>query len=171
MFRALSYITICVILEVIFKYVIVILAENKTLKNFLAYAGFIPFLYCCYLILINEHSTFFNLKTLHIFKAYSFAIVVFLAGSHWGLHLSISNSLRGLLAVSSNFIVILVWLSFLIAVDKIFLLLVFVLFFMLLLIDFYLYRLRFIDVDYFRTRCFVTALVNLTVILILVKIW
>ena len=170
MFRALSYITICVILEVIFKYVIVILAENKTLKTF-GICWIYTFFILLLSYLINEHSTFFNLKTLHIFKAYSFAIVVFLAGSHWGLHLSISNSLRDLLAVSSNFIVILVWLSFLIAVDKIFLLLVFVLFFMLLLIDFYLYRLRFIDVDYFRTRCFVTALVNLTVILILVKIW
>ncbi len=138
----------------------------KKIFLYLTYAGLVPFILCAFFLSYNIPT--FPLigsveKTLSI---YCLLISSFLAGSHWGLHLQIKHKyLSTYLPILSNLIVIAVWFSFMLFdfpnLMKIFVLV----FIILLIIDYNLLKIHAIKKNYFHTRCIVSAIVIISLII------
>lgn len=139
-------------------------ATPYRLRTALTYAGALPFIACA-LCLVMDIRTLPILGSVdHILAVYGVIIATFLAGSHWGQHLSLLGGWRVALPLASNAIAIVLWLVFLtLPLPFVFGTLV-VCFGVSLFIDGKLYDAEIIDQDYFEMRRHVTAVVGTTLI-------
>ena len=131
---------------------------------FLIFAGLVPFFICTLCLVFDVNSLPLLGSTTHVLKLYSLTIAVFLAGCHWGQHLSLDGKWVRLLPLTSNIIAITLWLVFLACTFKIFIIVCVLFFIVLLGIDYRLFENDHISVEYFRTRSLVTVNVCLTMI-------
>lgn len=138
---------------------------NKT-YSYLTYAGTLPFILCTLLLSLDILELPLLGSVDNIMSVYGLVISTFLAGAHWGQHLRIDKTpWQRALAISSNFIAILLWLSFLSLEPKIFMLILVPLFTALLLIDSRLYQSTLISQHYFSTRLIATAIVIISLLI------
>ena len=137
----------------------------KKIYLYLSYMGTLPFIFCAVCFIEDINIVPFLGSTDMIVSGYGLVISSFLAGSHWGQHLSISGKWDIYLPVFSTINSILLWLSFIILSFKILIFIFGVSFLSLLLIDNKLYQRELISLQYFRTRCFVSLIVILSLII------
>ncbi len=137
----------------------------KKLYPYLAYAGTLPFIACASYLLFNKVQFPILGSIEKVLSVYALVIASFLAGAHWGQHLHLDGKWSRILPISSNIIVVTLWLAFLMLPFKILLSLFIAAFFLLLLIDYYLFKKNVITLSYFKTRCYATAIVILTLII------
>lgn len=124
----------------------------------LPYAGALPFL-CCALLLVAGIDSLPMLGSVYqVLTVYALVIATFMAGSYWGIHLSLGR--QGMnLAVVSNILAIVLWFVFL-SLGGYWLLFFCAIFFLLLLcIDFKLAREGLLTQTYWKTRKIVSAVV------------
>ena len=131
---------------------------NKIYLYF-SYAGALPFIFCALCLIGNIHILPLLGHTDNVVSAYGTVIASFMAGSHWGQHLSLSGKWSIYLPIFSNISAIFLWVSFIIFSSKILLFILPVSFLVLLLIDKTLFQDGFISREYFRTRCLLTLIV------------
>jgi hypothetical protein len=137
----------------------------KTLYPYFTYAGALPFILCALGFIFEVNTVPVLGDTKQVLSVYALVISSFIAGSHWGQHLSLNNKWSLYLPLFSNIMAIILWVAFLILSFK-HLLLAFILsFFVLLMIDKKLLQEALVDPEYFRTRVFVTTIVTITLVI------
>lgn len=136
----------------------------KTIYSYLTYAGTIPFIFCAFCLLNNTRSLPLLGSVENILGAYSLIISSFVAGAHWGQHLHIQKKLRFFLSISSNMMAVVLWISYLALSFKALIVMFILAFVILLFIELKLLLDNLITMHYFRTRCFATIIVILSLI-------
>lgn len=133
---------------------------------YLIYAGTIPFILCSICFSAGIKSIYLLGSVDKILSAYGLVILSFLSGSHWGQHLYINRRIWGCtLPVLSNIIAVLLCFSFLVLSFKELVAIFVASFIILLIIDHRLFQMRLISDHYFQTRCFVSAIVIISLII------
>ncbi|MTI08994.1 DUF3429 domain-containing protein [Curvivirga aplysinae] len=127
----------------------------------LMYAGTIPFIFCTYSIAFKTSPIWFPVATETALTTYTLLIGSFMAGIHWGQHLSNEAYRPRLLAMVSNLITLSFWFALSASQLNIFLIISAGLFMLLLVIDFLLMLNNFIPKHY----CFHRSIVSLVVII------
>ena len=135
----------------------------------LTLAGLVPFIGLSLLLAISQ-PIMSQALTLNLFQHYGFLIAVFIAGSHWGLHLSQTNDWRFILPVSSNIATLVLWvaLSILDVHGRLWILLLS--FLGLLMVDRGLYNDQIIKQSYFVIRVWATLVVSVCIITVKVSL-
>ncbi|WP_201583480.1 DUF3429 domain-containing protein [Psychrobacter jeotgali] len=144
----------------------------KKPSPYLTFAGAIPFVVCAILITIGIDAVIALGTTAEILSAYGLVIVSFMAGAHWGNHLSLadSNPWALKLPIYSNIVAILLWLGFLSLSKEGFLWLLVVGFLVLLMIDYSLNQANIISAQYFKVRKYVTLIVIISLIVAAIQL-
>ena len=133
---------------------------------YLIYAGTIPFILCSICFSTDIKSIYLLGSVDKILSAYGLVILSFLSGSHWGQHLYINRRIWGFtLPVLSNIIAVFLCFSFLVIGFKELVAIFVAAFIILLIIDHRLFQMRLISDHYFQTRCFVSAIVIISLII------
>ena len=133
---------------------------------YLIYAGTIPFILCSICFSTDIKSIYLLGSVDKILSAYGLVILSFLSGSHWGQHLYINRRIWGCtLPVLSNIIAVLLCFSFLVLSFKELVAIFVASFIILLIIDHRLFQMYLISDHYFQTRCFVSAIVIISLII------
>ena len=133
---------------------------------YLIYAGTIPFILCSICFSAGIKSIYLLGSVDKILSAYGLVILSFLSGSHWGQHLYINRRIWGCtLPVLSNIIAVLLCFSFLVLSFKELVAIFVAAFIILLIIDYRLFQMHLISDHYFQTRCFVSAIVIICLII------
>ena len=133
---------------------------------YLIYAGTIPFILCSICFSAGIKSIYLLGSVDKILSAYGLVILSFLSGSHWGQHLYINRRIWGCtLPVLSNIIAVLLCFSFLVLSFKELVAIFIAAFIILLIIDHHLFQMHLISDHYFQTRCFVSAIVIIFLII------
>ena len=136
--------------------------------SLLTYAGTLPFVACALIPLFGVSSITLIGSFDYIAAVYALTIVSFMAGVHWGTALyqqPIEFPVN--LFLSSNAVTILAWLAFLTTTPNITLIICTLAFLYLLLVDYHLYCRNLLTAHYFKTRRNVTALVVISLLLII----
>ena len=133
--------------------------------SYLTYIGVIPFIFCagCFYVGIKEVPFPGSLE--NILGSYALIITTFLNGVHWGQHLGLRNKWAIILPISSNLIVIILWICYLAFSFKNLLIVFIVSFLILLFTDYYLCKDHIISKEYFKTRFIVSSVVVLMLII------
>ena len=133
---------------------------------YLIYAGTIPFILCSICFSAGIKSIYLLGSVDKILSAYGLVILSFLSGSHWGQHLYINRRIWGCtLPVLSNIIAVLLCFSFLVISFKELVAIFVAAFIILLIIDHRLFQMHLISDHYFQTRCFVSVIVIISLII------
>jgi len=133
---------------------------------YLTYAGAIPFIFCTVCFSTNIQSIYLLGSVEKILSAYGLVISSFLSGSHWGQHLHINRRIWVYaLPILSNIIAVLLCFSFLVLSFKTEVAIFVAAFIVLLIIDHRLFQMGLINDHYFQTRCFVSAIVIISLII------
>lgn len=144
----------------------------KKPSPYLTFAGAIPFVVCAVFITLGIDAVIGLGKTVDILAAYGLVIASFMAGAHWGNHLSLADddawALK--LPIFSNIIAVLLWLGFLSLPDLGFIWLLVVGFISLLVIDVGLKQANIISQPYFQVRKYVTLIVVVSLIVSAVQL-
>jgi len=133
---------------------------NKySISSVLTYAGALPFIFAAILM-------YWDLERLPIIgdvqkmiDVYGLIIVVFLAGSYWGLSLNLHDKIRTALMLISNCLTLIAFFTFFWLISIPFQLILILLFLVLLLIDYWLYFLNLNSKDYVILRLVVSIIV------------
>ncbi|NNF18069.1 MAG: DUF3429 domain-containing protein [Gammaproteobacteria bacterium] len=142
--------------------------KSNRLYAWLTLAGALPFVACALLPLVGVPSVA-GLGTLDaIAGSYGLAIVCFVAGSHWGIHLSGKNTAPINLFVSSNVIFLLTWFAWIGPVLNIAIAAQLLAIVVLWMIDYRLRAAEVIDNGYFQIRSAATLIVSIALLIILV---
>lgn len=138
----------------------------KKPSPYLTFAGTIPFVACAFLITVGIDAIPILGKTEYILSIYGLVIASFMAGAHWGNHLSVAddNPWAIKLPVFSNVIALALWLGFLMLSTTGFMWLLTIGFVSMLMIDYGLYQAKVISHDYFKVRQYVTFIVIVSLI-------
>jgi hypothetical protein len=132
---------------------------------YLSYAGTLPFILCAVCFMKDTQIIPLIGYTEKVLSGYGLVITSFLAGSHWGQHLVLSKKWVIYLPLLSNINAVLLWGCFLILPFKT-LLCVFIFSLLILLgIDKKIYEEDIISYKYFKTRCLVSLIVILSLII------
>ena len=131
----------------------------------LTYAGTLPFIFCTLCFIFNIQTVPVLGQVNQILGTYSIIISSFIAGSHWGIHLNLSDKWEVYLPIFSNINAVFIWISFIIFPFKVLLIILVISFFALLLIDLNLFKKDFISRKYFHTRSLVTLIVTTNLII------
>lgn len=136
----------------------------KAIYQWLTYAGSLPFIAAavCGVLDIDQIPVLGSVIT--ILSVYGIVIAAFMAGVHWGQHLSLNDSWQSHLAICSNVIAIVVWLGFIVFASNLFIFLLAIIFALLLLIDRFLWADGYISNEYFHTRYVVTIIVVMSLL-------
>ncbi len=135
--------------------------------SLLTYAGSLPFMACALLPLFGVSSIKLIGSVDYIAAVYALAIVSFMAGVHWGMALDQQRTEWPVnLFLSGNAVTITTWLVFLTTTPKISLSTGILAFLYLLWVDYRLYHIEVLTAHYFQTRRHVTALVVISLLLI-----
>ncbi len=138
--------------------------------HFLTYAGALPFVGCVVFLLFNINELpiigeLIGFETEEILGIYALIIASFLAGAHWGQQFFIEGVWNRALPLISNLIAIILWLGYLSLSLKAMLFLLIATFILLLWIDYRLFKQASLTHNYFKTRCIVTSIVILCLVL------
>ncbi len=131
----------------------------------LTYAGAIPFIIFVICLLLDISQLPWLGSTENILSVYTLVISTFLAGAHWGQHLHIQGRWHRALPIVSTIMAVVLWLAFILLGFKALTGVFVAAFVILLLIDQRLFHDEVITRPYFQTRCFVSAIVILTLII------
>ena len=132
-------------------------------KNFyisLVYLGAAPFVIGALVLTIGFEKILYLGKIEWIIGSYGLVICSFISGAHWGQFIQGVGSVNINLPLSSNSIVLVAWFFFLILSPEYFFYILIALFFILLGIDYQLFKLDRISLNYFKSRAIVTTAVN-----------
>lgn len=138
----------------------------KKPSPYLTFAGTIPFVACAFLLMIDVVTVPILGSVVDVLSAYGLVIASFMAGAHWGNHLSLAddNKWAVRLPLYSNVIALGLWLGFLILSTSSFIWLLVIGFISLLVIDYSLHRAQIISHTYFQVRQYVTAIVVISLV-------
>ena len=131
----------------------------------LTYAGTLPFTFCTLCFIFNIQTLPLLGQVNQVLGTYSVIISSFIAGSHWGIHLNLSDKWEVYLPIFSNINAIFIWISFIIFPFKVMLLILVFSFLALWLIDQRLFKKDVISRRYFHTRSLVTLTVTINLII------
>ncbi len=137
----------------------------KNIYPYLTLAGTLPFIFCAYCFIADIDVIALLGNTEQVLSVYGLVIAAFMAGSHWGQHLIISEKWQRYLPAFSNFNAVFLWLSFLLFPFKLFIIALILSFSGSLLIDKKLRQDKVINRTYFCTRALVTLVVILSLII------
>lgn len=137
----------------------------KRLCPYLTYSGALPFILCAICFVFDMNTVPLLGNTSQVLSVYALVITSFIAGSHWGQHLNLSDKWSLYLPLFSNINAILLWIGFLVLPFKLLLVAFIISFLALLLVDKKLLQDDLISLAYFRARCLVTAIVILALII------
>ena len=139
----------------------------KKPSPYLTFAGAIPFVACAFLLMIDVVTVPMLGSVVDVLSAYGLMIGSFMAGAHWGNHLSLTedNEWRVKLPIYSNVIALGLWLGFLTLSASSFIWLLVIGFISLLVIDYSLHRAQIISYIYFKVRQYVTAIVVISLVI------
>ena len=132
-------------------------------KNFhiaLIYLGAAPFVIGALMMTIGFEKILYLGKIEWIIGSYGLVICSFISGAHWGQFIQGVGSVNINMPLSSNSIVLVAWFFFLILSPEYFFYILIALFFILLGIDYQLFKLDRISLNYFNSRAIVTTAVN-----------
>ena len=133
---------------------------------YLTYACTMPFILCSICFRADVKSIYLLGSVDKILSAYGLVILSFLSGSYWGQHLYINRRIWVYaLPVLSNIIAVLLCFIFLLLGFKELLAIFVAAFIILLIIDHCLFQMHLISYHYFQTRCFVSAIVIISLII------
>ena len=137
----------------------------------MTYAGALPFIASAFLLLCDIYKIPMLGNIDKIISIYGIVIASFMAGVHWGQHLNVAQQLNHddkwviYLPITSNINAIILWITFII-LPIIFQLIVLIISFVTILwIDKKLYNAEIIQNHYFTTRCIVTLLVVISLLI------
>ena len=144
----------------------------KKPSPYLTFAGAIPFVVCAIFIIIGIEAIPVLGNTAHILSIYGLVIASFMAGAHWGNHLSLAddNTWALKLPIFSNIIALALWLGFLSLSNIGFMWLLVIGFIAMLMIDHGLYQANIISNNYFKVRKYVTLIVVVSLIIIAIQL-
>jgi len=131
----------------------------------LTYAGTLPFIFCTLCFIFNIQTVPVLGQVNQILGTYSIIISSFIAGSHWGMHLNLSDKWEVYLPIFSNINAVFIWISFIIFPFKVLLIILVISFLALLIIDLNLFKKDLISRKYFHTRSLVTLIVTTNLII------
>lgn len=139
----------------------------KKPSPYLTFAGTIPFIACAFLLMIDVVTVPILGSVANILSAYGLVIASFMAGAHWGNHLSLAddNKWAVRLPLYSNVIALGLWLGFLSLSASSFIWLLVIGFISLLVIDYSLHRAQIISHTYFQVRKYVTTIVVISLVI------
>lgn len=126
---------------------------------YLTYAGAIPFVFCAACLLSGVQEVAILGSVRQALSVYGLIIASFMAGAHWGQHLSMERPWSRALPIFSNIIAVSLWFGFLLFSFEALVVLLMIDFVFLLRIDHGLYRSGKISREYFRTRLVVSSIV------------
>ncbi len=138
----------------------------KKPSPYLTFAGTIPFIACAIMITLGIDAVIALGTTAKVLSAYGLVIASFMAGAHWGNHLSLADddSWAARLPIFSNIVALVLWLGFLILSSAGFIWLLIIGFLALLIIDHGLYQANIIDKTYLKIRKYVTLIVVISLV-------
>ena len=144
----------------------------KKPSPYLTFAGAIPFVVCAIFIIIGIEAIPVLGNTAHILSIYGLVIASFMAGAHWGNHLSLAddNTWALKLPIFSNIIALALWLGFLSLSNVGFMWLLVIGFIAMLMIDYGLHQAHIISDNYFKVRKYVTLIVVVSLIIIAIQL-
>ena len=137
---------------------------NK-IYHFLTFTGALPFIMCAICYVLDIKIVPYLGVTDDILAIYSIIIATFLAGSHWGQHLSLTNKWASILPIISNIVAVSIWFFYLILSFKALIISLIVIFLGLLGVDYYLKQDNVISREYFQTRLKVTSIVIIMLVI------
>lgn len=139
----------------------------KKPSPYLTFAGTIPFSVCAIFITLGIDTIPVLGKTTDILSIYGLVIASFMAGAHWGNHLSLADDNRWAikLPIFSNIVALTLWLGFLTLSSAGFIWLLVAAFISMLMIDYGLHQAHIINNEYFRVRKYVTIIVVVALII------
>ena len=129
------------------------------LASILTYAGAIPFILAAFCMYWDFEKLPIIGDVQKIIDLYSLVIVVFIAGSHWGLSFNLFEKQRRYLMIISNLLTLAVLASYIWLISIPFQLSVIAILLMLLLIDYWLYFKEINSQDYVLMRLIVSIIV------------
>jgi hypothetical protein len=129
------------------------------LASILTYAGTIPFILAAFCMYWDFEKLPIIGDVQKIIDLYSLVIVVFIAGSHWGLSFNLFEKQRRYLMIMSNLLTLTVLASYIWLISIPFQLSVIAILLMLLLIDYWLYFKEINSQDYVLMRLIVSIIV------------
>ena len=133
--------------------------------RYLTYAGLLPFIICSACLALDITVIPLFGATEKLLSIYSLVITTFMGGSFWGQHLNLHNKWHYYLPILSNALTMTLFLGFLVLPFKLLLTAFITTFLILLVIDKRLFQQGLISSQYFRTRCLVTAIVVVTLVI------
>jgi len=138
----------------------------KKPSPYLTFAGAIPFIACALLLAIDSDTILVLGKTTEVLSIYGLVIASFMAGAHWGNHLSLADNDRWAIKLPflSNMIALVLWFGFLILSTVSFIWLLAASFASMWVIDYGLNQARIITQNYFKVRTYVTGIVIVSLI-------
>ena len=139
----------------------------KKPSPYLTFAGAMPFVLSAVFITIGIDAIPVLGEIGHVLSIYGLVIASFMAGAHWGNHLSLADDNRWAvkLPIFSNIIALALWLGFLTLSSAGFIWLLVAAFISMLMIDYGLHQAHIINNEYFRVRKYVTIIVVVALII------
>ena len=135
------------------------------MSKLLACSGALPFILCALCLVADISDIPLLGSTSQVLSIYGLVIASFMAGVHWGQHLTSNTKASRFLAITSNINAILLWLAFLLLSFPLFIVTLIISFLVLLIIDKQLYFEDVIESSYFYTRVGVTLTVVLCLLI------
>jgi hypothetical protein len=135
------------------------------LKHSLPYFGALPFLFAAVLLLLGVNSLPVLGEIARLVAIYGLVIASFMAGCHWGMHLTLGKPFSIWLPITSNVIAVFLWLVFSM-LPQIFMWGLIAAFLVLVMIDYCLDKQALLPTGYWKTRLMVTALVVVSLLII-----
>ena len=144
----------------------------KVIKNnvhiFLMYLGTLPFIFFMLSIIKNcEYNSIVTNSSTESIKLYGLIISVFMAGIQWGL--GIEKLFRYKLFIFSNFITIILWISYQIVSNNKFIFVLLLSFIYYIVADFKFYNEKIISKKYLINRIIITIIVMVNLFISLIN--
>lgn len=136
----------------------------KAVYQWLTYAGSLPFIAAATCGLVGLDGVQILGSVITVLSAYGAVIAAFMAGTYWGLHLTLQNAWSSRLAVLSNILAIAIWSGYVMLPAHWFIYFLVIIFLLLLLVDWCLLADNHISIGYFRTRSGVTFVVVISLV-------
>lgn len=144
--------------------------ENSKLYRYLTYAGTLPFIICAVMPYAGN-TDFPGLGSFdQIASAYGLAILSFMAGTHWGLYLSVAARVPVNLFITSNVVTVAAWAAFMAGPALFTLAMLGAGFVFLLYIDYGLRAREVLTPGYLRTRLHATVIVVASLIVTVIAL-
>ena len=141
--------------------------SGKGLYTLLALAGSLPFVIAATLLYFRVIHLDGIGNVIEALISYALMIAAFMAGIHWAQYLRDGDNISVNLFISSNIMVVILWLLYLLTPSYIVLTALVVDFSILLILDFMICKARVITITYTLVRVLVTSIVILSLIYVL----